>query len=89
MPPGGPIYGAAGPPKSDASAIAALVCGIVGLACFLPAIAAIVLGFSSKSRIDQSNGQLTGRGMAIAGIVLGIIALVGSAVLIPIRIANN
>lgn len=89
MPPGVPMYGAGGPPRNDSSAVAALVCGIIGLACFIPAIAAIVLGFSAKSRIDQSNGQLTGRGMAIAGIVLGIIAVIGSAAFIPLRLARG
>jgi hypothetical protein len=74
MPPGaGPMYGAAGPPQSDGGAVAALVCGIVGVLCFIPAIVAIVLGATARGRIDRSNGQLRGRGMATAGMVLGIV----------------
>jgi hypothetical protein len=75
MPPGvGPMYGAAGPPTTDGGAIAAMVCGIVGLLLCPPAaIVAIVLGFTAKGRITRSNGHLTGGGMATAGIVLGFV----------------
>jgi len=68
-------YGA-GAPKTDGAAIAALVCGIAGFFCVIPAILAIILGYSSKKRIDRSGGLLGGRGMAQAGIVLGIVTLV-------------
>jgi hypothetical protein len=68
------MYGAAGPPTTDGGAIAALVCGIVGLVlCPIAAIVAIFLGVSARGRIDRSNGRLTGRSMATAGLVLGIV----------------
>jgi predicted acyltransferase len=86
--PGGPMYGASGPPKADGSAIASLVCGIVGLFCFIPAIVAIVLGASSKRRIDQSNGQLTGGGMATAGLVLGIVGVALGVIYVVVRASN-
>lgn len=38
-------------------------------------VAAIVLGFIGLSRVRHSNGQLSGRGWAIAGLVLGFIEL--------------
>jgi hypothetical protein len=69
------------PPRRDGQAVAALVCGVAGFLCVLPAIVAIVLGFTAKRRIDTSNGALTGRGMAIAGIVLGIVWIVLTALL--------
>jgi hypothetical protein len=51
-----------------------MVCGIVGLLLCPPAaIVAIVLGFVARNRITRSNGQLTGGGMATAGIVLGFV----------------
>ncbi len=55
--------------------------GIVGVipCCWsLPifAIAAVVTGFISKKQIDESQGQIPGRGMAIAGIILGAVAIV-------------
>jgi hypothetical protein len=57
------------------TAVAALVVGIVSLfsACALVGLSAILLGVHARKRIEQSHGQLTGDGLAIAGIVLGII----------------
>ena len=60
-----------------------MVVGIVSfvLACgygigFLGSPVALVLGRISMKRIDQSGGQLGGRGMAQAGFILGIIGTV-------------
>ena len=45
--------------------------GIVGgVACF-GWIVALVFGYIAKNQIDASGGMQRGRGMAIAGIVLG------------------
>ena len=55
---------------TSGKAIASLICGIFTL--FLPAsIAAIILGHLSLSEIRKSAGRLGGRGVAIAGLVLG------------------
>ena len=51
-------------------AVASLVLGIVWW-MGIGSILALVFGYISKSQIDQSGGTQTGRGMAIAGIVLG------------------
>jgi hypothetical protein len=61
---------------NNGKAVAALVCGIVGLAVFgfILGIIAIVLGSVAKKEIERS-GQ-GGRGMATAGIVLGIIDII-------------
>jgi hypothetical protein len=59
------------------------VTGIASLV-FCPviaAIAAIVLGVKGKKAVDRSGGTKTGRGMALAGEVLGIVGLVGAVVL--------
>lgn len=74
MPPapyGGPAYGAPAAPKANGMAVAALVLGITGFLCCIPAILALVFGYISKGQIDKSNGTQGGRGMAVAGIVLG------------------
>ena len=47
-------------------AIAALVLGIVG---FFPL--ALVFGYMGRNQIDRSGGRQGGRGLAVAGIVLG------------------
>ena len=59
-------------------AIISLVLGIIGLCCstwFVLNIAAAVLGFLGKKEIDESGGLKTGRGMALAGLILGIIGI--------------
>jgi len=54
----------------------ALIFGILGLLLFgLFSIPAVILGIISLKRIKESRGFYTGRGMAIAGIVLGAIPL--------------
>ncbi len=56
-------------------AIAALVLGVLSfilLPC-IGAVLALILGLQSLRAINQSSGWLTGRGMAIAGCVLGCV----------------
>src|SRR5437879_12596996 len=67
-------------------AIASLICCI--LFFFLPsAIVAIIMGHLSLSDIRRSAGRLGGRGMAIAGLVLGYTGLAIIPVLIIAAIA--
>jgi hypothetical protein len=67
---GAPQYAPAAP-KTNGLAVASLVLGITGFLCCIPAILALVFGYISKGQIDKSNGTQGGRGMAVAGIVLG------------------
>jgi hypothetical protein len=55
-----------------------MILGIVGtVLCCLPAgIPAIILGNSARKEIDAAGGMQEGRGMATAGLVLGIISTV-------------
>ncbi len=57
-------------------AVASMVLGILWI-YGIGAILALVFGYSAKSQIDQSGGTQTGRGMAVAGIVLGWVGLAG------------
>jgi hypothetical protein len=62
-----------GPPVRQATnglAIASMVLGIIWL-YWLGSILALIFGFIAKKQIDESRGMQRGRGMAIAGIVLG------------------
>jgi Domain of unknown function (DUF4190) len=85
-PPAPPAYGQ--PPstgagyqsgqKTNGLAIAALVLGIAGLvfyACGVASILALVFGYMSRRQIDESGGTQGGRGMAIAGIIMGWIGV--------------
>ena len=62
-----PYSGAA---QTSGKAIASLICGLLFF-IFPAAIAAIILGHLSLSDIGKAAGRLTGRGMAITGLVLG------------------
>jgi hypothetical protein len=68
--PYGPPYGWGAPARTNGLAIASMVCGILWL-YWLGSILALVFGYVAKGQIDRSHGSQTGRGMAIAGIVLG------------------
>ena len=59
------------PPRVDALAIVALLCGPAGVFCLVGPVVGIVLGFVSRSRIRRSGGELTGGGLALAAIVVG------------------
>lgn len=64
----------ASPPEGKG--IAALVCGIIGILILVPAPAAVTLGLAARDDDVASEGKAGGRGMAVAGIVLGIVAMV-------------
>ena len=80
-------------PRNDGRAIASLVLGIVSLACagylgILLAVPAVALGVRARRAIAASNGWRRGDGMAVAGIVLGIIGIVISIVSIVFLLLN-
>ena len=78
-PPPGFDYGAGAPAMMASKATGALVCGIVGLLLCGVVLGpvAIYLGTQAKKEIRSSDGRLKGEGLATAGIVMGIIALIG------------
>ena len=60
--------------KTSGLAIAALVLGIFSpFTCSITAIPAVILGIISLVKIEKSGGRLTGRGFAIAGIVVPVV----------------
>ena len=74
-------------------AVAALVCGILSITCtgFLGIIlgpTALGLGLRARRTISSSNGWKKGDGMAIAGVVLGVIGIVASIVYVVFLIQN-
>jgi hypothetical protein len=70
------------PPETSGKAIFSLVSGL--LCIILPfSLAAIIFGHLSLSEIRHSGGRLVGKGLAIAGLVLGylgVVAIVGMIV---------
>jgi hypothetical protein len=65
--------------KTDGKAIAALILGIFSFAPmvgWICAIVAIIMGAMSMKKINASGGALTGKPMAVIGLILGILGLV-------------
>jgi hypothetical protein len=74
--------------RTNGMSIASLVLGILGWLYLIPAILALIFGYVGKKQIDQSGGAQGGRGMAVAGIVLGWV-WVGIFALVLLRVAAN
>jgi hypothetical protein len=72
---GGPAYPGATRTQTSGLAIASLVTGLFFWCWVIPGIVAIVLGHLALESIEDSGGSKTGRGMAIAGIVLGWVGI--------------
>lgn len=90
QPYGQPPYGSAQPAGTSVLAIISLVTGILGVLCcnwFVFGIAAAVLGFLGKKEIDE--GKKTGKGLAIAGLVLGIVSIVLGVILWILILATD
>ncbi len=73
-----------GQPQTNKKAIWSLVTGILSVTCcgIFGAVAALILSNLAKKEIAASNGTQTGGGMATAGLVLGIISLIGTVIYI-------
>lgn len=73
-------------PRTDGLAIASLICGIVGIVCFVICLGVVlgpvaaIMGFISRQRIASSGGTLGGGGLALAGLILGVVAFVVSVI---------
>ncbi len=60
-------------PDTDGQAIAALVCAIASFVFvpFIPAVVAVALASSSRKRIAESGGRLTGQSLCTAALIVG------------------
>jgi uncharacterized protein DUF4190 len=78
QPPPQPNPGWVAPPRTPGQAYASMILGIVGLFPVCPVILSIVgliLGIVAKNEIDRAGGQLGGRGIAMAGIILSAVGI--------------
>lgn len=79
-------------PKTSGLAITSLVFGILALLlCMIGplfALPAIVCGHIAMSRVNRSGGMLTGKGLAIAGFIMGYVNLGLMLLLLPIAVPN-
>lgn len=69
--------------RTSGMAIASLVMGVVGWTVLplIGSILAIIFGYAARKEIRQRPGELSGEGMALAGLVLGWL-MVGISVLV-------
>ena len=85
--PGGyaPVAAGYAAPRTDGLAIGALITGILAVVCFWICLglilgpAAAIMGFISRQRIAASGGTVGGGGLALAGMILGIVGFVLTA----------
>lgn len=74
-------------PPTNGKAIAAMVLGILWL-CGIGSVLALIFGYMGKQEIDDSGGVERGRGMAVAGIVLGWVGVGGFLLWMALYIAG-
>jgi hypothetical protein len=75
---GPPSYGAYQPQRRTSGlAIASLVLSILWLAG-LGSLLAVIFGLSARKSIRRSHGQVSGGGMALAGLIIGIVGVIGA-----------
>ena len=77
----------AGAARTDGKAIASLVLGLMSwILCLsiFTGIPAIILGHISHSNIKKGMGRLKGEGMALAGLIIGYLSIVGIPVILII-----
>ena len=86
----GPAYGYGGAPKTETTAIAAVVVAVVGLVLMpiILGVVALVLANVANKKIQESNGALTGQGLVTAARIVGIIDIVVAVIVIVVLIAD-
>lgn len=77
--PSSPSGPSVAPPRTSGLAISSLVTGILGMG-----IVPVILGHIALSKIKKAAGALEGRGLAIAGLILGYLQIVILAILFVI-----
>ncbi|MEO2279476.1 DUF4190 domain-containing protein [Pseudoalteromonas pernae] len=60
--------------QTSVLAIVSLVLGIIGI-FFFGSLAAVICGHIARSQIRKSNGEQTGDGLALAGLILGYLSM--------------
>ena len=63
--------------RSSTTALISMIAGIAGWTVlpFLGAIVAVITGHIAQSEIKKSGGLVTGKGMAVAGLIMGYLSI--------------
>jgi prepilin-type processing-associated H-X9-DG protein len=76
-----------GPAVTSGKAVASLVLGFLSFCTFLLAgIPAVILGFLSLGDIRRGGGRVKGQGLAIAGLVLGLVGTLATCAVVPLAL---
>lgn len=83
-----PLIGMSAPAKTSGLAITSLVLGLLGLfTCGITSLVGLVMGIVALVKVSRSGGQLSGKGLAIAGICTSALFLlmvpIYAALLLP------
>jgi hypothetical protein len=68
-------------PRTSVLAVASLMLGLIWV-CGVGSLLATIFGAVSLSQIIRSNGSKSGKGLAVAGLILGVLGLAATALLI-------
>jgi hypothetical protein len=71
-------------PRTSVAAIISLICGLLGCIPFVTGLAAVILGIVGIKKTKDP--MVKGRGLAIAGLVLGGLSIAGWAISLPIAL---
>ncbi|MRG61277.1 DUF4190 domain-containing protein [Agromyces sp. CFH 90414] len=84
---GAPAYGAAAPAKTNTLAIVSLIASIAGIVIvyFIGSVVGVICGHIAINQIKKTGEQ--GRGMAIAGLIVGYVGIVLSIIGVILLIA--
>ena len=84
--PGYPAYGYVPAARTNGLAIASLVCSLLWM-FGLGAVLAIIFGFVARSQIKRSGDGQRGKGLALAGIIIGFAGLLATGLFIAVAVA--
>lgn len=62
-------------PHNSGLALTSMILGISSFACLITSIPAIICGHIASSQIKKSDGRITGKGLALAGLITGYLGL--------------
>jgi hypothetical protein len=91
QPPPGQPWGYGPPPQqNNGLAIASFICSLASVfTCGVSAIVAIVLGHIALSQIKRGEGATGGRGLAMAGVIIGYVVVGLGVLLIVVAVATS
>jgi hypothetical protein len=74
--------------KTEELAVISFICGIASFVMlpFIPAIAAVILGSIARNRIRANPAGLEGNGLAVAGLILGLVNITLILILVAVAI---